>query len=92
MSLIPEKEIEKELIYKTCRTCEETKELKCYRPKTRECRRCTNLKDKTGNERNRRFYSNHKEVIRKQNLERYYISKSKKLQEFENIFNSICAQ
>ena len=88
MSLIPEIE----LIYKTCRTCEETKEPKCYRPRARECRRCTHLKDKTNNERSRKFYSNHKEVIRKQNLERYYISKSKKIQEFENIFNSICAQ
>jgi len=91
MSLIPEKNTEN--IYKLCRTCKENKELNFFRPKARECRKCTNKKDTTNNERHRNFYSKHKETIRKQNLERYYITKNKKLQEFENIFNSlICAQ
>ena len=82
MSLIPEIE----LIYKTCRTCEEIKELNCYRPSARVCKQCISKYDRTKKERMKRFYINHKEFLKQDNLDRYYRNKLNKEQHNESLF------
>ena len=68
-------ELNIEIIYKTCKTCNEQKEINKYRPLSKECKKCSNNKDKTKQQRMKKFYINHREFIKKDNLDRYYKNK-----------------
>jgi hypothetical protein len=62
------------IILKICKTCNESKELSLFRPHCKSCRKCNNKKDIMNNStiRNKRYYQNHKEELKKLNLTNYY--------------------
>ena len=67
---------ENEISLKTCKTCKESKEITMYRPRTRECRKCTNKKDNVNRlDRNKRYYENHKKELQEKYLLSYYQNK-----------------
>ena len=64
---------QREQIYKTCRTCQESKEILKYRPYALECKHCNNKKDAVNRmKRNKLYYGRNKEIIIKKNTDYYY--------------------
>ena len=79
---------QRELIYKTCRTCQESKEILRYRPHALECKQCNNKKDAENHlQRTKIYYQKHKETIIKKNTDYYY--KMKLLKE-TNLEAALC--
>ena len=75
-----------EIIFKTCKTCNESKEIKRFRQYAKECKNCNNKKDAPNKlKRNIKFYDNHKEDLKEENLLNYYKRKydDKNLSMFE---------
>ena len=62
-----------EILYRTCKTCKESKELSRYRPSARDCKKCANAKDAEKRIlRKREFYKRHREQLQEVNLLNYY--------------------
>ena len=62
-----------EILYKTCKTCKESKELSRYRPSARHCKRCANAKDADKRILSKReFYKRHQEQLQEENRLNYY--------------------
>lgn len=62
------------ILYKTCKTCKESKDLSRYRPYAKECKNCTYSKDNKKNSpmRLKKFYANHKQEMKEESLLNYY--------------------
>jgi len=79
-----------EIIFKICKTCNESKELNKYRPRCLECKKCNNKKDAANRlRRTNKFYHKNKEQMQEENLLNYYKRKydNKNLSMFEvNLF------
>ena len=65
--------INKELEFKTCKTCNTSKELKNFRRYYSSCRKC-NMEKQADNhlKNNKIYYLKHQEKLQKQTLENYY--------------------
>ena len=65
-----------EILFKTCKTCNESKEISKFRPTANHCKRCANKKDAANRlKRNKLYYERNRERVIKHNLEYYYIKK-----------------
>ena len=75
-----------DIIFKICKTCNESKDITKYRQRSLVCNKCINKKDAANLIiRHKRFYINNKERIQEQNLLNYYQNKydNKSLSMFE---------
>ena len=62
-----------EILFKTCKTCCELKDLTRFRPYARECKNCNNKKDAINHSiRNIKHYVDNKEQMKEENLLNYY--------------------
>ena len=64
---------QREQIYKTCKTCQESKEMSKFRTHNYSCRHCEHNKQKENHLKgNKIYYKRHQEKLKEQNLINYY--------------------
>ena len=81
--------MDNEILFKICKTCNESKELSKYRPTANHCKHCANKKDAANRlKRNKLYYERNRERVIKHNLD-YYC----KIKELKNsiIESVLCA-
>ena len=65
-----------EIIFKICKTCNESKEIKLFRQHYKDCRQCQHKKQAENHLKgNKLFYQRNQEKLKKTNLLNYYRKK-----------------